>query len=163
MSRNTGKRPHEMTLELFATKATLTPKEIDDHVKNGPYAAKHIWFLRKHGHDISVNKDGRSVVSYTYNGTVDLSMIKAKAPAKAKTKAKAAAPAKAKAPAPVKEKDAPAPAAKKSKKVVMKKPKKAVDATEATFGTTGAVSHAVDPDWDTVDVSDLAKEYASLR
>jgi hypothetical protein len=157
-----------MTLELFATKATLTPKEIDDHVKNGPYAAKHIWFLRKHGHDISVNKDGRSVVSYTYNGTVDLSMIKAKAPAKAKTKAKA--------PAPVKEKDAPAPAAKKSKKVVMKKPKKVVDDAvavkrpkkvvddaEAAFGTTGAVSHAVDPDWDKVDVSDLAREYASLR
>lgn len=68
MARNTGKRPHELTLELFAKNATQTPTKIDAYVKNGPYSSKHIWFLRKLGHDIAVNKDGRTVVSYTYNG-----------------------------------------------------------------------------------------------
>ena len=68
MARNTGKRPHELTLELFAQKATLTPTEIDDYVKNGAYSSKHIWFLRKMGYDISVARDGRTVVSYTFNG-----------------------------------------------------------------------------------------------
>ena len=69
MARNTGKRPHELTLDLFAQNFTQTPAEIDAFVKNGPYSSKHIWFLRKLGHDISVSKVGRTVLSYTYNGT----------------------------------------------------------------------------------------------
>jgi len=69
MARNTGKRPHELTLDLFAQNVTQTPAEIDAFVKNGPYSSKHIWFLRKLGHDISVSKVGRTVLSYTYNGT----------------------------------------------------------------------------------------------
>jgi hypothetical protein len=69
MSRNTGKRPHELTLELFAQNITQTPAEINAFVKNGPYCSKSIWFLRKLGHDISVSKSGRTVLYYTYNGT----------------------------------------------------------------------------------------------
>lgn len=68
MARNNGKRPHELTLELFAKNPTQTPSEIEAYVGNGPYASKHIWFLRKLGHDIAINKDGRTVVNYIYNG-----------------------------------------------------------------------------------------------
>lgn len=96
MARNSGKRPHELTLDLFAQNATQTPTEIDAFVKNGPYSSKHIWFLRKLGYDISVNKQGRTVLSYTYNGVGTATAAAAK-PAKA---AKApAVPKASKAPA----------------------------------------------------------------
>jgi outer membrane biosynthesis protein TonB len=114
MARNTGKRPHEMTLDLFAKNATQTPSEIDAYVGNGPYASKHIWFLRKLGYDITVNKDGRSVINYIYNGpgtavvvtstTIEVAQkpqkTKAPKPAAEKTvkKAAAAKPKKPKAP-----------------------------------------------------------------
>jgi hypothetical protein len=68
MARNTGKRPHEITLELFEKNPTLTPTEIDAAVGVGNYSSKHIWFLRKLGYDITVNKSGRNVLSYVYHG-----------------------------------------------------------------------------------------------
>lgn len=88
MARNTGKRPHELTLELFAKQATVTPSEIDAYVNVGAYSSKHIWFLRKQGYDISVTRNGRNVVSYTYNGQGTATPAEpkpAKAPKAAKT------------------------------------------------------------------------------
>lgn len=130
MSRNSGKRPHELALELFAKKATVSPSELEKHVGNGPYASKHIWFLRKLGHDIAINKDGRTVVSYTYNGSGSAAAVAAKP-------AKVAKPAKAK---------------KAAKSFAAAAPKKPADEVEATFGSSGAASsYSVDPDWDAVD------------
>lgn len=130
MARNTGKRPHELALEILKPGVTLTPTEIEKHVGNGPYASKHIWFLRKLGHDITVNKEGRTVLSYTYNGMGT---------------AQPAAPKKAK----------PAKAAKPMSRAEERRQtaaKKAIDKTEETFGSTGAVkSYSVDPDWDAVE------------
>ena len=72
------RRPHEIALDLFKPGKTVTPKEINDFVNRGPYAAKIVWFLRKWGHDITVNKTGRSVDSYTYNGGPTLDEMNAK-------------------------------------------------------------------------------------
>lgn len=130
MSRNAGKRPHELALEMFAKQATITPTELEKHVGNGPYASKHIWFLRKQGHDITVNKDGRTVVSYTYNGDVTAPVPVAKA-------AKPAKVAK------------PVSKAEERRQNAAKKP---IDEVEATFGSSGAAtSFSVDPDWDAVE------------
>lgn len=129
MSRNSGKRPHELALELFAKKATISPSELEAHVGNGPYASKHIWFLRKLGHDILINKDGRTVVSYTYNGSGSAAAVAAKP-------AKVAKPAKAKKAAAIKPYEVKAPK----------------DEVEAQFGSSGAASsYSVDPDWDAVE------------
>ena len=44
----------------------MTPKEINDHVGTGEYAAKYVSFLNtRYGFNITANKDGRRVVSYT--------------------------------------------------------------------------------------------------
>lgn len=135
MSRNTGKRPHELALELFAKQPTVSPTELEKHVGNGPYSSKHVWFLRKLGHDITVNKEGKTVVSYTYNGIGTASAATAK-PAKA---------AKAK----------PVSKAEERRQKAASKPfelKKPADEVEATFGSSGAASsYSVDPDWDAVD------------
>lgn len=131
MSRNTGKRPHELALELFAKKPTVSPSELEAHVGNGPYASKHIWFLRKLGHDILINKDGRTVVSYTYNGAGTATSKPAKAAAKSVSKAE----------------ERRVKAAQKPYEV--KSPK---DEVEAAFGSSGAAtSYSVDPDWDAVE------------
>lgn len=140
MSRNSGKRPHELTLELFAKGAVQTPSEIDAFVGNGPYASKHIWFLRKLGHDITINKNGRTVVSYVYNGVGTATAVASK-PAKV-------AVAKAK----------PAPVAKTVKQkiaVPSAKPKR-VDAVTKQFGSSGEVSSfGVDADWDSMEGVDV--------
>lgn len=172
MSRNTGKRPHELTLELFAQNATQTPSEIDAYVKNGPYASKHIWFLRKLGYDISVNKQGRTVVSYTYNG-VGTATIAAPKPVKAAKPAKAPKPAKvAKAAKPAKTpedikaanlekmKAVSAKITKIKQKAAAKKSKRRdpIDDVIEQFGSDGSVgSVSVDPGWDSIEGVDLKK------
>lgn len=134
MSRNTGKRPHELALELFAKQATVSPTELEKHVGNGPYSSKHVWFLRKLGHDITVNKEGKTVVSYTYNGIGTASAAVAK-PAKAKKAAKPVSKAE-----------------ERRQKAAALDVRKPVDEVEATFGSSGAASsYSVDPDWDAVD------------
>lgn len=135
MSRNTGKRPHELALELFAKQPTVSPTELEKHVGNGPYSSKHVWFLRKLGHDITVNKEGKTVVSYTYNGIGTASAAVAK-PAKAKKVSKLVSKAHVYEAKPV---------VKGSKSTI-------IDEVEATFGSSGAASsYSVDPDWDAVD------------
>lgn len=168
MARNTGKRPHELTLELFAQNVTQTPSEIDAFVKNGPYSSKHIWFLRKLGHDISVNKQGRTVLSYTYNGP-GISTAVAPKPAKvAKPKpAKVAKPVKTaslmtpdeiKAANLAKMQAVTAKMNKAKQKAAAKKTKR-IDYVEKELGSTGevATSFAVDNGWDSIDGLDLKK------
>lgn len=187
MARNTGKRPHELTLDLFAQNATQTPSEIDAYVKNGPYASKHIWFLRKLGHDITVNKDGRTVLSYTYNGpgtSTPTAPKAAKAP-----KRQVADPVAAKQnklrPAAVKAKpikstvgedrrrikaaaiktDEEIKAANLEKmravsaKLAKRKSKKTVDVVENELGTSGeiATSYNIDPAWDSTEGLDIRR------
>ena len=182
MARNTGKRPHELTLDLFAQNVTLTPTEIDAYVKNGPYSSKHIWFLRKLGHDISVIKVGRTVVSYTYNG-VGTATPTAPKPVKA-PKRQVADPVAAKQnklrPAvdhsasnkliakfiKSKKTDEQIKAAnlEKMKKVSaklakLKSKKKIIDVVENELGTSGeiATSYNIDPAWDSTEGLDIRR------
>lgn len=152
MARHSGKRPHELTLDLFATKATVTPSEIEKFVGTGPYAAKHVWFLRKLGHDISVSKQGRTVMSYTYNGVGTASPVVPKAvkAAKPAKTPKAAAPKTASKSVMTKDEIKKATAALMAKR----KPK---DEVEETFGSSGAIasSYSVDPDWDSAENLDV--------
>lgn len=80
-TKASAKRPHEIALEVLKPGVVITPTELEKHVGNGPYASKHIWYLRKLGHDITVNKDGRTVVSYVYNGPGHSSSTQSKAKA----------------------------------------------------------------------------------
>lgn len=144
MSRNSGKRPHELTLELFAKGAVQTPSEIDAFVGNGPYASKHIWFLRKLGHDITINKNGRTVVSYVYNGVGTATAVAPKPAKVAKAK-----PAKVAVPAVAKTK-----AVKSAAASFMAKRK--ADAVTKQFGSSGEVSSfGVDADWDSMEGVDV--------
>lgn len=135
MSRNTGKRPHELALELFAKQPTVSPTDLEKHVGNGPYASKHVWFLRKLGHDIAINKEGRTVVSYTYNGIGTATVVSKQAKGVGKVK--------------------PVSKAEERRQKAAQKPfqvKKPADEVEATFGSSGAAtSYTVDPDWDAVE------------
>lgn len=157
MSRNAGKRPHELLLQIMQVGTTLTPTEIDKHVGNGPYASKHIWFLGKLGFKFDIVKQGRTVVSYTMLSepanaasirnpvvaTKAVKIAKVKAP-KAKTVSVArtrAVPASVKAAA--------------SKFMKQREVKNINDVLEApNAGSIGSFS--VDPDWDSMEGIDPA-------
>lgn len=160
MARHSDKRPHELALELFAKTPTVTPTELEKFVGNGPYASKHVWFLRKLGHDISITKQGRTVVSYTYNGVGSAKPSLPKAPKVAKpASAKNPKPVKAAKPTKTKASGKPVMTKAEIKKATaaiqkMRKPK---DEVEATFGSSGAIasSFSVDPDWDSAEGLDI--------
>jgi hypothetical protein len=66
VSASNGIRPEIRALEVFPLGATVTPDVINDHVGTGEYAAKYVSFLNtRYGFNITANKDGRRVVSYT--------------------------------------------------------------------------------------------------
>lgn len=69
MSRKSkhGKKSEFAVLDLFEKKKTLTPDEINAFMSNN-YASKYVCYLRIAGYDFDVNKDGRTVVSYTFKG-----------------------------------------------------------------------------------------------
>ena len=52
-------------LQVIKMGVPVTPSEINAHVGDGNYASKHVWYLRKLGFDITIQKSGRSVASYT--------------------------------------------------------------------------------------------------
>lgn len=62
-----AKRPYETALAMLKANITVTPAEINNEVGDG-LATRHVWQLRKLGYDISVEKDGRIITEYTYNG-----------------------------------------------------------------------------------------------
>jgi hypothetical protein len=66
VSASNGIRPEIRALAVLQLGKTVTPKEINDHVGTGEYAAKYVSFLNtRYGFNITANKDGRKVVSYT--------------------------------------------------------------------------------------------------
>jgi hypothetical protein len=168
----------DTVLALFKSETKLTPKQINDAVGRGNYAAKHVLYLKLSGHDIETEKQGRSVVSYTYKGldaNFDASVkpvdrraktmlatkvVPKSVVAKAKDVAKAA-----EVPVPA-TKPVKAKTEKKAKKVVeiadvpvmdrAVKSRKKMDEVEETFGSSGSVgSYSVDPDWDSVNSTDI--------
>ena len=166
----------DTVLALFKSETKLTPQQINDAVGRGNYAAKHVLYLKLSGHDIETEKQGRSVVSYTYKGldpNFDASVKpvdrRAKTMLANKTKV-TAVPAPVVVDAPVVAVPKPvkvsAPKVKKEKKVVeiadvpvmdrATKSRKKIDEVEETFGTSGSVgSYSVDPDWDSVNSTDI--------
>lgn len=172
MPRKSGNevRGEFLALQLFdKIGKAVAPSEINKHVGRGDYAAKYISFLRtRHGFSFSVNKDGRTIVSYVLDAEPkNAAEVRAKA---TEVKQKAAKPAKVKA-----TKVAKAPKAKASKankasnKPVMtkeeikkaaaaiQKMRKPKDEVEATFGSSGAVASSfnVDSDWDSMEGIDV--------
>lgn len=167
-------------LQVFKMGKPVTPSEINDHVGDGDYASKHVWYLGKLGFTITKQKDGRKVASYTMiaepsnaaeiRGTVHGAARKAAAP-KAPKAAKVKLPKKA-APAAPRKVAATKATAKKSvadikaanlaklKAVGAKfKPKNVREFDDVTeqFGTSGEVgtSFNVDRDWDSIEGLDL--------
>ena len=161
----------DTVLALFKAETNLTPKQINDAVGRGNYAAKHVLYLKLAGHDIEATKDGRSVVNYTYKGinpNVDVTVKAADRRVKdilTTTVKIAAVPIPAQV---TKEKPVVVKAPAKKPKVVVshidededdvpvmdrgRKSSKRVDDVEATFGSSGSIgSYSVDADWDQVD------------
>ena len=52
-------------LQVVKLNKSVTPTEINDHVGDGDYAAKHVWYLGKLGFTVTKQKDGRKIASYT--------------------------------------------------------------------------------------------------
>lgn len=168
VSASNGVRPELRALAVLKLGATVTPTEINAHVGTGDYAAKYVSFLNtRYGFNITANKDGRRVVSYTVvaepANAADLRGAQPKAP---KVKApKAAKVAKVKAPKIQKAlADIKARNLENLKKVaashkkVAKRVREFDDVTEQ-FGTSGEVgtSFSVERDWDSIDGLDLQK------
>lgn len=164
-----------LTLQLFEVGKVVTPSEINAHVGRGDYAAKYISFLRgRHGFEFSVQKDGRTVVSYTLVSEPDNAAdVRAKATAAPAAKAVAAAHGAAKAvkakapkaakPAKVRQskQTAPAKTQKAARNVLQDKADKEADALLRDLGMRNAGEYAggtysVDPDWDSMDGIDVA-------
>jgi hypothetical protein len=154
VAASNGVRPEYRALAVIKLNKSVTPKEINDYVGTGDYAAKYISFLRRDGFVFDCTKDGRRIVSYTLvaepkNAEYFRNMqpkSKAAAPAKTAKTVKVVAVAK--------------PAAKNLAKAAAAKvpaKKSKVDAVEKTFGSTGEIasSYAVDNGWDSMDNVDV--------
>ena len=158
-----------LALQLFTVGKAVTPTEINTHVGRGDYAAKYISFLRnRHGFEFTVQKDGRTVLSYTLvsepsNAAEVRARADASAPA-AKTKvAKAPKVKSAKAAKPVKVRQSKqtAPVAKAARNVLKDRADAEADRLLSEIGMKNAGEYAggtysVDPDWDSMDGIDVA-------
>lgn len=132
-------------LAVFKEKGTLTPSELCAAAGVGlKYASKFASWLRHYGHDITTNKSGKTVVSYTYVGETDrVKPLPSAAPKAPKVKT-----------------------AKPVKKVASVKPvmsdeeiKEAAAALQKLRNqgsSSKGASYSIDPDWDAVeDVREL--------
>ena len=155
-----------LALQLFTVGKAVTPTEINTHVGRGDYAAKYISFLRnRHGFEFTVQKDGRTVLSYTLvsepsNAAEVRARADASAPA-AKTKVAKAPKVKAAKPVKVRQSKQTAPVAKAARNVLKERADKQADALLAELGMKNAGevhsgSYSVDPDWDSMDGIDVA-------
>lgn len=154
-----------LALQLFTVGKAVTPTEINTHVGRGDYAAKYISFLRnRHGFEFTVQKDGRTVLSYTLvsepsNAAEVRARADASAPA-AKTKVAKAPKVKAAKPVKVRQSKQTAPVAKAARNVLKERADKQADALLAELGMKNAGevhsgSYSVDPDWDSMDGIDV--------
>jgi hypothetical protein len=65
VSASNGIRPEIRALAVIQLNKPVTPKQINDCVGTGDYAAKYISFLNtRYGFTIEAQKDGRTVVAY---------------------------------------------------------------------------------------------------
>jgi hypothetical protein len=163
-------------LECFVLNKPVTPSDINTHVKDGDYAAKHVWYLRKFGFVFSVQKDGRKIASYTLiqepDNVADLrarptlaaanitKAVKAATPKapkapKAKAPKKAAAPKAAKAAASKKTTGGNAANLAKLKAVGKKFKKEQIEAVLTE--EPAATSFSIDDGWDSIEGLDLSK------
>jgi len=144
--------------EMFLKKDTLTVDEINKALSSGTYATKYVAMMRKYlNFDITVNKDGRTVLSYTFVGDTDMDLNQWDKPAKKKkVKEKKEKVAKVKKEKPVKA------ASKPNKKVVvveddeddvpvMDRNSKSVRDDEDFAEPLVMSSYSVDNDWDSID------------
>jgi len=167
---STGKRPEYRALEIMKVDVPVTPSEIDKHVGTGVYSSKYMSFLKRDGFVITVNKDGRSVVSYTLLSTVaddklpkgafDRAATVASTKIAAKKAPKPSAPVTAKAKTKVKVMpvvNADAFVLPEKKKVAARKARR--DVVEETFGDSGELqggSYSIDGGFDELDPRELA-------
>ena len=165
---------HLRALELFQKQDTVTPQELNDFVGAGNYASKYVCYLKLEGHEIVANKQGRTIVSYTYVGAGDSATKEYKwvapakrgaAPAAPKAKKTAAPKVKAvKVAKPVKvrqSKQTAQPAQKAARNVLKERADKEAEAILADLGMrTGGEyaggTYSIDPDWDSMDGIDVA-------
>ena len=154
-----------LALQIMEVGKAVTPSEINKHVGRGDYAAKYISFLKnRHGFDFSVQKDGRTVVSYTLTAEPkNAAEVRAKATAGAAPKAAKAPKVKASKPVKVRQskQTASAPVKKAARNVLKDAADKQADALLAEIGMKNAGEYAggtysVDPDWDSMDGIDVA-------
>jgi hypothetical protein len=166
VSASNGIRPEIRALAVIKLNKPVTPKEINDCVGTGDYAAKYVSFLNtRYGFTIETQKDGRRVVSYTCiaepKNVAELRDMKPKAKTAAKP-AKAAKPTKtvkALTPEQIRAKNLETmkkvTAKQTGKKIVAKAAAKKikVDPVEQALGSTGevATSFTVDAGWDSME------------
>jgi hypothetical protein len=62
-----AKRLYEAVLAMLKADDFVAPAQINATIGDG-LATRYVWQLRKLGYDISVEKDGRTITSYSYNG-----------------------------------------------------------------------------------------------
>ena len=155
-----------LALQLFTVGKAVTPTEINTHVGRGDYAAKYFSFLRnRHGFEFTVQKDGRTVLSYTLvsepsNAAEVRARADASAPA-AKTKVAKAPKVKAAKPVKVRQSKQTAPVAKAARNVLKDRADAEADRLLSEIGMKNAGEYAggtysVDPEWDSMDGIDVA-------
>jgi len=155
VAASNGIRPEIRALAVIKLNKPVTPKEINNCVGTGDYAAKYISFLtNRYGFTFNRKYDGRTVVSYTCVGEpANIAELRAMKPKTKATKqpkvdVQAAKLGKLKAAAPVKNTKVVAKAAAKKVKI---------DPVEKTLGSTGEIagSFSVDADFDSMDGVDV--------
>jgi hypothetical protein len=173
VSASNGIRPEIRALAVIKLNKPVTPKEINDCVGTGDYAAKYVSFLNtRYGFTIETQKDGRRVVSYTCiaepKNVAELRAMKPKTkaakPAKATKQVADPVAAKQNKLKPATEEQIRAKNLETMKKVTAKKTGKKivakaaakkikVDPVEQTLGSTGevATSFTVDAGWDSME------------
>ncbi len=161
-------------LQVAKLNVPVTPTEINDHIGAGNYASKYVLYLKNNGFEFSVNKSGRTVVSYTLikqpanaEQLINDALNKKSAPKSKKTVTVANATK------PVKVNTTPKTKAKTKKDIKAKnletlravganfKPKNVREFDDVTeqFGSSGEIgtSYTVDGDWDSIEGVDLQK------
>lgn len=133
--------PELRALEVFRLNEPVTPSAIDAHVGNGKYASKWVLYLKHRGFGFTVQKSGKTVVSYTLvSEPANAAELRAYKPKVTQPKVKA----------PKKNTLLIKKAA--ARKVKNSAPKRPRDEVTETFGTSGAeTSYSVDADWDSMD------------
>lgn len=176
VAASNGIKPYIRALAVIELNKPVTPEAINSCVGTGDYAAKYISKLRKDGFVFTVQKDSRTIVSYTLISEPDCAAsYRAMKPKQKVSKDKSAKIAKsekvvkATKKAVAKKEKTPEEIAAKNletmKKVSAKlakrkaKKKKVVDYVEDTFGTSGeiATSFNIDPGWDSTEGLDIKK------